>query len=74
MKTLVLLSGGLDSAVVLAMLLDAKIDCSAIGYLDVPMELTWSCYLPTPTGEPCGQCLACTTKADAMKAVTAHAN
>lgn len=27
--------------------------------LGVPLELTWSCYFPTASGEPCGRCDAC---------------
>ncbi len=27
--------------------------------LDVPLKLTWSCYFPTPSGQPCGKCDAC---------------
>ena len=27
--------------------------------LDVPLELTWSCYFPTGSGHSCGQCDAC---------------
>lgn len=34
--------------------------------LDVPIELTWSCYSPRG-GEPCGGCLACTTRQEALK-------
>lgn len=34
-------------------------------WLRVPIELTWSCY--TPRGnEPCGECLACKTREDAL--------
>lgn len=29
--------------------------------LSVPIEQTWSCYAPTPSG-PCGECLACETR------------
>lgn len=27
--------------------------------LEVPLELTWSCYFPTASGEACGRCDAC---------------
>lgn len=34
--------------------------------LNVPIELTWSCY--TPQGDqPCGECLACKTREEALK-------
>lgn len=33
--------------------------------LGVPLELTWSCYAPTPDEQQCGECLACQTKAAA---------
>jgi 7-cyano-7-deazaguanine synthase len=32
--------------------------------LGVPVDLTWSCYAPRD-GEPCGECLACETRARA---------
>lgn len=32
--------------------------------LNVPIEKTWSCYSPGPM--PCGQCLACTTRQEAL--------
>lgn len=32
--------------------------------LGVPIELTWSCYSPGP--EPCGECLACKTREEAL--------
>ena len=28
-----------------------------------PLELTWSCYDPTPDGRPCGQCDSCRLRA-----------
>jgi 7-cyano-7-deazaguanine synthase len=34
--------------------------------LKVPIELTWSCYSPQD-GHPCGECLACTTRQEALK-------
>lgn len=30
---------------------------------DAPIELTWSCYDPTPAGSPCGQCDSCRLRA-----------
>ena len=27
--------------------------------VEVPLELTWSCYFPTASGQPCRQCDAC---------------
>jgi 7-cyano-7-deazaguanine synthase len=27
-----------------------------------PIGITWSCYAPTPEGNPCGECLACKTR------------
>ena len=27
--------------------------------LDVPRDMTWSCYFPTREGQPCGECLSC---------------
>ena len=27
--------------------------------LEVPLEVTWSCYFPTASGQPCGNCDAC---------------
>lgn len=27
--------------------------------LKIPMGLVWSCYTPTPQGEPCGECESC---------------
>lgn len=35
--------------------------------LNVPIELTWSCYAPQ-SGEPCGGCLACQTRNEALAA------
>ncbi len=34
--------------------------------LGVPVENTWSCYSPQDD-EPCGECLACTTRQEAMQ-------
>jgi 7-cyano-7-deazaguanine synthase len=34
--------------------------------LKVPIELTWSCYHPKDD-QPCGECLACTTRKDALQ-------
>jgi 7-cyano-7-deazaguanine synthase len=35
--------------------------------LNIPIELTWSCY--SPQGEkPCGECLACKTREEALNA------
>lgn len=34
--------------------------------LNVPIELTWSCYDPQQ-GQPCGQCLACITREEALR-------
>jgi len=28
-----------------------------------PLELTWSCYDPTPEGRPCGACDSCRLRA-----------
>jgi 7-cyano-7-deazaguanine synthase len=36
--------------------------------LGVPIEQTWSCYEPALGGEPCGECLACETRAKALAA------
>lgn len=33
--------------------------------LGVPIDLTWSCYEPI-NGKPCGKCLACRTKQEAL--------
>jgi 7-cyano-7-deazaguanine synthase len=33
--------------------------------LNVPIELTWSCYSPQ-AGQPCGECLACKTREEAL--------
>lgn len=33
--------------------------------LGVPVSLTWSCYSPRD-GEPCGECLACTVRQEAL--------
>jgi 7-cyano-7-deazaguanine synthase len=27
--------------------------------VNAPLELTWSCYDPTPAGRPCGGCDSC---------------
>lgn len=35
--------------------------------LGVPIERTWSCYAPRD-GEPCGACLACKTRTEALAA------
>lgn len=32
----------------------------------VPIDLTWSCYSPQ-NGEPCGKCLACITRKEAIE-------
>lgn len=34
--------------------------------LDVPIDMTWSCYSPVDS-KPCGECLACKTREDALK-------
>lgn len=34
--------------------------------LKVPIEMTWSCYSPQGD-EPCGECLACTTRQEALQ-------
>jgi 7-cyano-7-deazaguanine synthase len=34
--------------------------------LNVPIGLTWSCYAPQE-GKPCGKCLACETRKDALE-------
>lgn len=34
--------------------------------LNVPIELTWSCYSPQGD-QPCGECLACKTRDEALK-------
>ena len=34
--------------------------------LNVPIGLTWSCYAPAD-GEPCGRCLACKTRKEALE-------
>lgn len=34
--------------------------------LNVPIEMTWSCYSPI-NDTPCGECLACTTRKQAMQ-------
>ncbi|KPF62662.1 7-cyano-7-deazaguanine synthase [alpha proteobacterium AAP81b] len=31
--------------------------------VDAPIELTWSCYDPTPAGTPCGECDSCRLRA-----------
>jgi 7-cyano-7-deazaguanine synthase len=33
--------------------------------LGVPIESTWSCYYPLPSGQPCGNCDACRHRAEA---------
>ena len=35
--------------------------------LEVPIERTWSCYSPEQEYQPCGKCLACTTRAEALR-------
>jgi len=35
--------------------------------LGMIVEATWSCYAPTADDQPCGQCLACTVRREAMK-------
>jgi 7-cyano-7-deazaguanine synthase len=35
--------------------------------MGVPLALTFSCYVPDSQGNACGECLACTTRADALK-------
>ena len=35
--------------------------------LGVDYSLTWSCYDPTPGGEPCGLCDSCRIRAEGMK-------
>jgi 7-cyano-7-deazaguanine synthase len=35
-------------------------------HLQVPIEKTWSCYLPT-AGKPCRECLACTVRERALE-------
>lgn len=37
------------------------------GRLGVPVELTVSCYDPTPAGEPCNECEACVLRARGFK-------
>lgn len=34
--------------------------------LGVPIEKTWSCYAPNAAGEPCGKCLACEVRNQAL--------
>ena len=34
--------------------------------LTVPLELTFSCYDPTPSNKPCGECDACLLRAEAL--------
>ena len=31
--------------------------------IGAPLALTWSCYDPTPAGEPCGRCDSCRLRA-----------
>lgn len=31
--------------------------------LDVPLDLTWTCYAPTESGDPCGECYSCRGRA-----------
>ena len=40
---------------------------SAARRLGVPIDLTWSCYAPRD-GSPCGECLACKTRDEALSA------
>lgn len=37
--------------------------------LKAPLELTWTCYMPTETNQPCGQCDACLLRQDGFKQV-----
>lgn len=34
--------------------------------LEMPTDLTWSCYYPTPAGDACGRCNACVGRKDAL--------
>jgi 7-cyano-7-deazaguanine synthase len=45
------------SAMTKADIVRAAVDAGA------PLELTWSCYDPTPAGTPCGQCDSCRLRA-----------
>ncbi len=40
--------------------------------LSVPLELTHSCYDPSPQGHPCHQCLACLLREEAFLAATRY--
>ena len=35
----------------------------AAAAVDAPLSLTWSCYDPTPSGRPCGECDSCRLRA-----------
>jgi 7-cyano-7-deazaguanine synthase len=44
-----------------------KVDIVRQGLLlKAPLDLTWSCYEPSPAGTPCGECDACVIRHDAF--------
>jgi len=66
---IVLLSGGIDSAVLLAPFLGmTKRDIVSLGVsLGVPFEKTYSCYRGTEP--PCGECATCRQREEALKSI-----
>ena len=38
--------------------------------LNAPISLTWSCYFPQEDGQPCGQCIPCRLRQEALKAIS----
>lgn len=62
-----------DIEILTPLLHSTKHDIVAIAReLDVPIHMTWSCYNPQDE-EPCGACLACTTRKSAMTQAAATA-